>query len=125
MHRLPGNARLHRSGAAGRRRRRRVPRDAAGSESICLERSPAPAVITGTAITPSRADVLVVMKDVVGIVRGLHVHQPVIDTAVRLADPIGVFVVVEKVDVDAFAEAAQGGEESPRPSSIPLAEVLA
>src|SRR5262245_49502866 len=74
----------------------------------------------------TRADVLVVVKDVVGIVRGLHVPQPVIDgIAVRLADPVGVFVAAEEVDVDTFAEAAEGGEEPPRPSGVPVAEVLA
>src|SRR5262245_20790520 len=72
------------------------------------------------------ADVLVVVEDVVGVVRGLHVHQTVVNgVAVRLADPIWVFVAAEEVDVDAFAEAAEGGEEPPRPSSVPLAEVLA
>src|SRR5262249_51847095 len=45
--------------------------------------------------------------------------------AVRLADPVGVFVAAKEVDVDAFAEAAQGGEELPRPSGVPVAEVLA
>jgi hypothetical protein len=40
------------------------------------------------------ADVLVVVEDVVGVVRGLHVYQPVVDgVAVRLAYPVGVFVV--------------------------------
>jgi hypothetical protein len=39
------------------------------------------------------ADVLVAVKDVVGVVRSLHVHQPVVDrVAVRLADPAGIFV---------------------------------
>src|SRR5262245_30057289 len=39
-------------------------------------------------ITQPRADVLVVMEDIVGVVGGLHVHQPVVDSvAVRLADP--------------------------------------
>ena len=38
-------------------------------------------------------DVLVVMEDVVRVVPGLHVHQPVVDgVAVRLADPVGIFV---------------------------------
>src|SRR5215813_15580102 len=73
-----------------------------------------------------RADVLVVVEDVVGVVRGLHVHQPGVDgVAVRLADPAGVFVAAEEVDVDAFAEAAEGGEEPPRPSGFPVAEILA
>ena len=59
-----------------------------------------------------RADVLVVVEDVVGVVRGLHVYQPVVDgVAVRLADPVGVFVAAEEVDVAAFAEAAEGGEK--------------
>ena len=72
------------------------------------------------------ADVLVMVEDVVGVVRGLHIHQPVVDGgAVRLADPVGVFVAAEEVDVNAFAEAAEGGEKSPRPGSIPVAEVLA
>src|SRR5262245_53912069 len=72
------------------------------------------------------ADVLVVVEDVVGIVRGLHLHQPVVDgVAVRLADPAGVFVAAEEVDVDAFAEAAEGGEEPLRPGGVPVAEVLA
>jgi hypothetical protein len=52
-----------------------------------------------------------VVEDVVGVVRGLHGHQPVVDrVAVRLADPVGVFVAAEEVDVDAFAEAAEGGD---------------
>jgi hypothetical protein len=39
-----------------------------------------------------------VVEDVVGVVHGLHVHQPVVDgVAVRLADPIGVFVAAEEV----------------------------
>jgi len=72
------------------------------------------------------ADVLVVVEDVVGVVRALHIHQPVVDRgAVRLADPVGVFVAAEKVDVDAFAERAEGGEKSLRPGSVPVAEVLA
>src|SRR5262245_31141231 len=71
-------------------------------------------------------DVLVVAEDVVGVVRGLHVHQPVVDrVAIRLADPVGVFVAAEEVDVDAFAEAPEGGEEPPRPGGVPVAEVLA
>jgi hypothetical protein len=42
------------------------------------------------------------VEDVVGVVRALHVHQPVVDgVAVRLADPVGVFVAAEEVDVDA------------------------
>ena len=66
------------------------------------------------------------VEDVVGVVRGLHVHQPIVDgVAVRLADPVGGFVAAEEVDVDAFAEAAEGGEECPRPSGVPVAEVLA
>src|SRR3546814_5280620 len=74
----------------------------------------------------ARADVLVVVEDVVGVVRGLHVHQPVVDgVAIRLADPVGVFVAAEEVDVNAFAEAAEGGEELSRPGSVPVAEVLA
>jgi hypothetical protein len=37
-----------------------------------------------------------VVEDVVGVVRGLYVHQPVVDgVAVRLADPVGVFVAAE------------------------------
>src|SRR5262245_10420016 len=73
-----------------------------------------------------RADVLVVVEDVVGIVRRLYLHQPVVDgIAVRLADPVGVFVAAEEVDIDAFAEAAQGGEKLPRPSGVAVAEVLA
>src|SRR3546814_20716655 len=72
------------------------------------------------------ADVLVVVEDVVGVVRGLHVHQPVVDgVAIRLADPVGVFVAAEEVDVNAFAEAAEGGEELSRPGRVPVAEVLA
>jgi len=67
-----------------------------------------------------------VVEDVVGVVRSLHVHQPVVDgVAVRFADPAGVFVAAEEVDVDAFAEAAKGDEEPPRPSGVPVAEVLA
>ena len=78
--------------------------------------SPAPSE-PPTPFTQPRADVLVVVEDVVGIVRGLHIHQPVVDgVAVRLADPFGVFVAAEEVDVDAFAEAAEGGEELPRPA---------
>ena len=51
------------------------------------------AIGTTHTITQPRADVLVVVEDVVGVVRGLHVHQPVVDgVAVRLADPVGVFV---------------------------------
>ena len=66
------------------------------------------------------------VEDVVGVVRGLHVHQPFVDrVAVRLADSVGVFVATEEVDVDAFAEAAERGEEPPRPSGVPVAEVLA
>src|SRR5512145_2874522 len=77
-------------------------------------------------ITQTRADILVVVENVVGIVRGLHVHQPLIDgVAVRLADPVGAFVAAEEVDVHAFAEAAEGGEKLPRPSDVPVAEVLA
>src|SRR6266540_13516 len=74
----------------------------------------------------TRADVLVVVEDVVGVVRGLHVHQPFVDgVAVRLADSVGVFVATEEVDVDAFPEPAEGGEEPPRPGGVPVAEVLA
>src|SRR5262249_7081424 len=74
-------------------------------------------------ITQRRADVLVVVKDVVGVVRALHVHQPVVDgVAVGLADPVGGFVTAEEVDIDAFAKAAEGGEEPPRPSGVPVAE---
>src|SRR5687767_5792250 len=77
-------------------------------------------------ITQPRANVLVVVEDVVEVVRGLHVHQPAVDgVAVRLADPAGGFVGAEEVDVDAFAEAAESGEESLRPSGVPVAEVLA
>jgi len=48
-----------------------------------------------------------VVEDVVGVVVGLHVHQPFVDgVAVCLADPVGVFVAAEEVDVDAVAEAA-------------------
>src|SRR5688572_8909324 len=84
------------------------------------------AIGTTHANTQSRADVLVVVKDIVAVVHGLHLHQPVVDgVAVRLADPVGVFVAAEEVDVDAFAEAAEGGEEFPRPSGVPVAEVLA
>ena len=55
------------------------------------------------------ADVLIVVEDIVGVVRGLHLHQPVVDgVAVRLADPVGVFVAAEEVDIDAFAEAVEG-----------------
>src|SRR5262245_65504229 len=72
-----------------------------------------------------RTDVLVVVEDVVGIVGDLHVHQPLIDgVSVCLADPVGMFVAAEEIDVDAFAEAADRGEERPRPSGVPVAEVL-
>src|SRR5262245_2884943 len=72
------------------------------------------------------ADVLVVVEDVLGVVRGLYVHQPVIDgVAVRLADPARIFVAAEEVNIDAFAEAAEGSEEPPRPGSVLVAEVLA
>src|SRR6266508_3531182 len=74
----------------------------------------------------TRANVLVVVEDVVGVVRGLHVHQPFVDgVAVRLADSVGVFVATEEVDVDAFPEPAEGGEEHPRPGGVPVAEVVA
>ena len=72
------------------------------------------------------ADILVVVEDVAGVVPRLHVHQPVVDgVAVRLTDPAGVFVAAEEVDVDAFAETAEGGEEPPRPGGVPIAEVFA
>ena len=65
-------------------------------------------------------------ENIVGVVRGLHVYQAVVDgIAVRLADRFRVFVAAEEVDVDAFAKAAEGGEEPPRPSGVPVAEVLA
>src|SRR3546814_2968956 len=35
------------------------------------------------------------------------------------------FVAAEEVDVDAFAEAAEGGEEPSRPGGVAVAEVLA
>jgi len=67
---------------------------------------------TTQTVTQSWTNVLVVVEDVVGVVRGLHVHQPVVGrVAVRLADPVGVFVAAEEVDVDALAEAAQGSEK--------------
>jgi hypothetical protein len=51
---------------------------------------------------------------------------PVVDgIAVRLADPIGVFVAAEEVDVDALAEVTEGGEEAPRPSGVSVTEVFA
>jgi hypothetical protein len=66
-----------------------------------------------------------VVEDVVGVVRGLHVHQPVVDgVAVRLADSLGAFVTTEEVDVDAFAKAAEGGKEPLHPSGVPVVEVL-
>src|SRR5215510_7236372 len=84
------------------------------------------AIGTTHTITQPRADVLVVVEDVVGVIRGLHVRQPVVDgVAVCLADAVGVFVAAEEVHVDAFAEAAEGGEELPRPSGVMIAEVLA
>src|SRR5688572_20740408 len=89
------------------------PRWSHGSSSVNLDGS-----------RSSRADVLVVVEDIVGVVRGLHVYQPVVDgVAVRLANPFGCFVAAEEIDVDAFAETAEGGEEPPRPGGVPIAEV--
>src|SRR5262245_35611840 len=69
----------------------------------------------------TRADVLIVMEDVVGVVPGLHLHQPVVNgVAVRLADPLGLFVATEEIDVDALPEPAESGEEPPRPGGIPV-----
>ena len=52
------------------------------------------------------------VEDVVGIVRRLHVHEPVVDrVAVRLADPSGSFIAAEKIDIDALPELAERGEE--------------
>src|SRR3546814_20769304 len=65
------------------------------------------------------ADILVMVEDILGVVSGLHVHQPVVDgVAIGLTDPVGVFVAAEAVDVDAFAEAAEGGEEPTRPGGV-------
>src|SRR4029450_8392615 len=87
--------------------------------------SPPPSDPPTPSLNPG-ADVLVVVEDVVGVVRGLHVHQLVVNgVAVRLADPVGVFVAAEEVDVDAFAETAEGGEEPPRPGGVRGAGVLA
>src|SRR5687767_14264273 len=67
-----------------------------------------PRLGTTHAITRLRADVLVVVEDVAGVVRGLHVRQPVVDgAAVRLADAAGILVAAEEVDVDAFPEPAE------------------
>jgi hypothetical protein len=57
-----------------------------------------------------------VVEDVVGIVLAFHARQPVVDVvSVRLADPVRLLVGAEEVDVDAVAEAVEGGEEAPRP----------
>jgi hypothetical protein len=43
-----------------------------------------------------------VVEDVLGVVFGFHVHQPVVDAgSVGVADTIGGFVGAEEVDVDA------------------------
>ena len=77
-------------------------------------------------ITQPRADVLVVVEDVVGVVLGLHLHEPFVDgVAVRLADPVGLFVAGEEVDVDTFAEPAEGGGEPSLKTSFAVAEFLA
>src|SRR5574339_236114 len=74
----------------------------------------------------ARADVLVVVEDVVRVVRRLHIHQSIIDgVAIGLADSVGMLVAAQEVDVDAFAKAAERGEEFPRPGRVPLAAVLA
>jgi hypothetical protein len=39
-----------------------------------------------------------VVEDVVGVICGRHVHQPVVDAvAVRLADPVAVLVAAEEL----------------------------
>ena len=66
------------------------------------------------------------VEDVVGVVLGFHVHQPVVDAgAVGVADTIGGFVGAEEVDVDALAVAVEGGEEAPGPGDVPVGVVLA
>jgi hypothetical protein len=67
-----------------------------------------------------------VVEDVVGVVLGLHSRQPVVDgVPVRLANPAGLLVGAEEVDVDAVAEAVEGGEEAPRPGDVLVAMALA
>ena len=47
------------------------------------------------------------VEDVVGVVLGFHVHQPIVDAgAVGVADTIGGFVGAEEVDVEALAVAS-------------------
>ena len=66
------------------------------------------------------------MEDVVGVVRRFHVYQPVVDgIPVRLANPVTVFIAAEKVDVHAFAEGAEGGEERLGSSGVAVPEALA
>ena len=73
-----------------------------------------------------REDVLVVVEDVLGVVCGLHIPKTPIDVVtVRVADPVGLFVVAEEVDVDAFAESIEGGEESSCPGRVMLGVLLA
>src|SRR5262249_30295036 len=74
----------------------------------------------------SRANVLVVVENVVGIVRRLHVYQPVVArVAIRFPDPVGIFVPTKEVDVYALTEAVEGCEEPPRPGGVPIPEILA
>src|SRR5262245_39926436 len=78
---------------------------------------------SGRNLRPPRADVLVMVEDVVGVIPRLHVYQPVVDeVAVRLTDAVGIFIAAEKVDIYACAKSTEGGEESPRPSGVPVAE---
>jgi len=66
-----------------------------------------------------------VVEDVVGVVLGFHARQPVVDgVSVRLADPARLLVSAEEVDVDAGAEAFEGGEEAPRPGDVLIAVVF-
>jgi hypothetical protein len=59
-----------------------------------------------------------VVEDVVEVVLGFHLHQPVVDAgAVGVADTTWVFVGAEEVDVDAVAVAVEGGEEAPAMSA--------
>ena len=66
------------------------------------------------------------VEDIVGVVLGLHVNQPVVGGgAVGVADSVGVFVGAEEVDVDALAVAVEGGEEASGPGDVSVGVVLA
>src|SRR5262245_15026598 len=62
----------------------------------------------------TRADVLVVMEGVVGVVLGLDLGESVVGVvAVGLSGAVGVFVGVEEVDVDAGGAVRLEGLEEP------------